>query len=90
MEFEWDEAKELANYRKHGVLFSEAAASLLDFGGLSRVDPDSVGESRMITLGADLSGRVLVTVSAVRANAVRIISSRPASRGERGIYEEGL
>ena len=53
-------------------------------------DPDSSGEQRLIRLGADPSGRLLVTVYTVRDGSARLISSRKASRAERHNYEARL
>jgi len=87
MDYEWDPTKAAENYRKHRVRFADAALSLEDPMGLSRPDPDSSGESRLVYLGADPGGHVLVTVYALRAQVARIISSRKASRSERRKYE---
>jgi uncharacterized DUF497 family protein len=38
----------------------------------------------------DANGRILVTSFAYRQDAIRIISSRKASRGERRRYDESL
>lgn len=89
MEYEWDPTKAAANLRKHGVRFADAALSLEDPMGFSTQDPDSSGESRLLYLGADPAGRVLVTVYTLRGGIVRIISSRKASRAERRAYEVG-
>jgi hypothetical protein len=89
VEYEWDPAKAAVNFRKHGVRFADAALSLEDPLGFSVPDPDSSGESRLIFLGADPAGRVLVTVYTLRVRVVRIISSRKASRAERKGYEAG-
>ena len=87
VEYEWDPAKAHANFRKHGVRFADAALSLEDPLGFSTPDPDASGESRLIFLGADPAGRLLVTVYTVRGRTARIISSRKASRAERRAYE---
>jgi uncharacterized DUF497 family protein len=87
VDYEWDPAKAAANFKKHGVRFADAALSLEDQSGLSTPDPDSSGESRLIFLGADPAGRVLVTVYTLRGRSTRIISSRKASRAERRAYE---
>jgi uncharacterized DUF497 family protein len=50
--------------------------------------PDAIDESRFICLGADPSGRILITVFAPRGDSIRIISSRKASRAERRPYEK--
>ncbi len=67
--------------------FADAALSLEGPLGLSTPDPDASGESRLIFLGADPAGQVLVTVYTVRGRTARIISSRKASRAERRAYE---
>ena len=90
VEYEWDPAKAAENFRKHRVRFADAALSLEDPHGVSVPDPDSSGEPRLIYLGADPSGRVLVTVYTLRGRTVRIISSRKASRAERRAYEADL
>ncbi|MCH8958625.1 MAG: BrnT family toxin, partial [Proteobacteria bacterium] len=51
-------------------------------------DPESKDEVRFVSLGMDANGRVLVTVFTHRDDAVRIISSRIASKGERKRYGE--
>jgi len=45
-------------------------------------DPDSEGEQRLVTLGMDALGRVLVVVHTQRGERTRLISARKASRGE--------
>jgi uncharacterized DUF497 family protein len=87
VDYEWDPAKAAANFKKHGVRFADAALSLEDPVGLSTPDPDTSGEPRLIFLGADPAGRVLVTVYTLRGRPTRIISSRKASRAERRAYE---
>ena len=88
MEYQWDQAKAATNLKKHGVAFADAALALEDPRALTVVDPDSVDESRFICLGADPYGRLLITVFAPRGRAIRIISSRKASRSERRPYEK--
>ncbi len=88
MRFEWDTAKAASNVRKHSVRFSEAAVALQDDGAMTIDDPDSETEERFISIGTDDRGRVLVTIFTYREDAIRIISSRRASKKERKIYEE--
>jgi hypothetical protein len=88
MRFEWDTAKAASNLRKHRVRFSEAAVALQDDGAMTIDDPDSESEERFISVGTDDRGRVLVTIFTYREDAIRIISSRRASKKERKIYEE--
>jgi uncharacterized DUF497 family protein len=87
VDYEWDPAKAAANFKKHGVRFADAVLSLEDPLGFSIPDPDSAGEARLIFLGADPAGRVLVAVYTLRGRSIRIISSRKASRAERLAYE---
>jgi uncharacterized DUF497 family protein len=100
--YEWDFAKAAANLKKHKVDFADAALSLADPNALTVPDPDASGEERFVCLAADAEGRLLVTRRpsnpppriahrkqyAYRANTVRIISSRKASRAERRRYED--
>jgi uncharacterized protein len=87
MGYEWVRSKAAANLRKHGVAFADAALALEDPLGRTVPDPDASGEARFICLGADPSGRLLGTVFVPRGERIRIISSRKASRAERGSYE---
>ena len=68
--------------------FPDAALSLEDPRALAIADPDAIDESRHICLGADPTGRILITVFAPRGRAIRIISSRKASRVDRRRYEK--
>lgn len=88
MRFEWNTAKAGSNVRKHGVSFSEAAVALQDNGAMTTDDSDSESEERLISVGTDDRGRMLVTIFTYRADAIRIIPSRRASKKERKIYEE--
>jgi uncharacterized DUF497 family protein len=90
MEFEWDEAKAEANFRKHGVSFDEAATVFADTLSLTGYDPDhSVSEDRYITMGLSAGGRLLVVSHTDRGEATRIFSAREASPTERKDYEDG-
>ncbi|MEP7244018.1 MAG: BrnT family toxin [Gammaproteobacteria bacterium] len=86
VEYEWDATKSPANIRKHGVDFADAAMAIRDDHALTRVDPDSNGEVRYISLGMDFLARVLLTVFIHRGEKIRIISSRRASRAECQLY----
>ena len=69
--------------------FMEAATVLADDLAVTAADPDhSRGESRFITFGVSSAGRLLVVAHAERGDRLRIISARPATKGERRIYEE--
>ena len=86
----WDPRKASANFRKHGVRFSDAEAVLLDPNAVTRDDPTVEGEQRFVSLGLDVVGQVLVVVYAYREEDVRLISARPATPNERRQYEKGI
>lgn len=92
-EFEWDDAKALANLDKHKVAFSDAMTVLRDPLAMNLFDNDhSDDEDRWITLGTASNGKLLIVVhtftnlSATSA-LVRIISAREPTRNERAKYE---
>ena len=90
MRFDWDVKKAEANLRQHGVSFDEAATVLLDPLAVSGSDPDhSIEEDRYITFGLSRLGRLLAVCHTYRPGAIRIISARRVTRGERELYEEG-
>lgn len=90
MKVEWDPNKARRNLREHNVSFEEAATALRDPLSVTGVDPDhSIGEFRYVTFGVSERGRLVVVSHTERGDAIRIISARIASRGERRIYEEG-
>jgi uncharacterized protein len=85
-EFEWDELKALANWRKHGVDFADAVSVLEDDLALTIEDDEPADEGRFVTIGSDPLGRVLVVVYTWRGGRARIISARKATRRERHSY----
>jgi uncharacterized DUF497 family protein len=90
VEFEWDPKKAALNFRTHGVSFEEAASVFGD--PLAGTIPDplhSTDEPRFVTIGMTPSQRLVVVVHTDRDERVRIISARPATRGEKRKHEEG-
>lgn len=86
MEIEFDPEKATLNLRKHRVSFAHAEQALRDPLGITIEDPDSEGEPRFITLGADSLGRILVVIHTPRDDRLRIISARKGSRNEARNY----
>ena len=87
--FEWDEAKNRANKRKHGVSFEEAQTVFLDENAIRFFDPDhSADEDRFLMLGLSFRLRVLVVCHCFRVNdsVIRIVSARKADQGEETDY----
>jgi hypothetical protein len=90
MIFEWDPGKAAENVAAHGVSFEEAASVFFDPLSATGADPDhSIGENRFVTFGLSSSGRLPVVAHTDREDAIRIISAREATTGERKLYEEG-
>jgi hypothetical protein len=86
-EFEWDPRKAGVNRRKHGIDFADATAVFEDERGLTVHDAiTAVGETRMLTLGRDGMGRVLVVAYTGRGDRIRLISARRATPSERRQY----
>jgi len=89
MRFEWDEAKRATNLQRHAI----------DFVGLETVfDGPTItvederwgyGEQRLVTFGL-LEGRVVAVVHTERAEVIRIISARKATRREESSYFSNL
>lgn len=86
--FEWDDAKDEANWTKHKLRFETAIAIFNDIV-LTRVDDrEDYGELREISLGMIDGTVVIVVVHTDRDEAIRIISARPANRSERKLYHD--
>lgn len=81
MRLEWDEAKREANLRKHGIDFIGAEEVFAGDTATLEDERLAYGEQRFVTFGF-LEGRVVAVVHAERANVIRIISIRKATRRE--------
>jgi uncharacterized DUF497 family protein len=87
MRVTWDPKKAADNLRDHRVAFADAATVLDDPFAITIEDPEH-DEQRFVTLGADLTGKILVVVCAYASDdEIRLISAREASRGEKRRYE---
>jgi uncharacterized DUF497 family protein len=87
--FEWDEAKNRQNQRKHGVSFEEAQTVFLDERAIRYFDPDhSADEDRFLMLGMSLKLRAIVVCHCYRVqdSVIRIISARKANKKEQAAY----
>lgn len=89
MQFEWDPRKATHNLSKHGVSFEEAQTVFDDDRFLVFSDPDhSLEEERLLIIGRSRRGRLLFVAYTERAESVRLISAREATRRERRDYEQ--
>jgi len=93
MTFEWDEAKNEQNIRKHGFDFVDAEGVMtgpLPF--YARLDRrEHYGEDRWQGIGV-LNGIVVVVIvfTEPQTNVIRIISMRKATKNERREYEKQI
>ena len=93
--YEWDDRKNTANERKHGVGFFEATTVFDDPLAVSVPDAEhSVDEERWITIGTSSRARLIVVVhvrklSHVADEVIRLVSARMATGRERKVYTEG-
>jgi uncharacterized protein len=91
MRFEWDEVKNQANIRKHGLDFADAEEM---FSGPLLVRPDTredYGEERWIGIGTSARGTLaFVVFSEPVEDVIRVISLRKAKHVERREYEREI
>ena len=97
MQFTWDERKDRANQRKHGISFETAVLVFDDPHHLSAQDREVEGELRWQTLGVVLGKQILLVAHTLSESVnegdeevIRIISARKATPQERSIYAQGL
>ena len=90
MKFEWDEAKNLENIRKHEIDFADVPAM---FDGEMLIELDDrfdYGEDRWFGIGFLGSGIAVVVWTERQNNVIRIISARRANRHEQKRFEQHL
>ena len=89
LRFEWDEQKNRANQRKHGVSFEEARTVFFDQQAVEFYD-DEYGqiEDRFLLLGVSAKMRILMVCHCLRegGDVIRVISARKATRNEQRDY----
>jgi uncharacterized protein len=87
-EFEWDDVKAAANFKKHDVSFEIAR---LVFDDQFAIDGDDFvsdqSELRFSTIGS-VNSRMLYVIATLRGEIIRIISARRAEPFERRRYNE--
>ena len=90
MRFEWDQAKNRTNLRKHGLDLAEAVEM---FFGHLLIRPDTredYGEDRWIGIGITKGRIAFVPSTESSQGTIRIISLRKASNEERKEYEKTI
>jgi len=90
MKILWDEPKRLANLAKHGLDFGDLDESFFENSLVV-----SAKRRRWMAVGVSVSGLIVVVFVVMGAEALSVISMRPASQRERSRYasyqkEKGL
>ena len=92
MDFEWDDAKDLSNQRKHGLSFSEAQrlleseAEILEIFDAAHSD----FEDRFIAIGPIVRGLLVVVYTEPDEGGIRIIGARFANKREQAWYRSHM
>jgi uncharacterized DUF497 family protein len=90
MQFEWDEAKNLENIRKHQIDFVDVV-QVFDSPMLMDLDERSnYGEERWVGIGFLDNGIAVVVWTERRSDVIRIISARRANRYEKQKFAQYL
>ena len=93
MQFEWDENKNKANWKKHKVDFKEAETVFEDERAITIFDKDnSSDEERFKVIGCSRKLREITVCHCFRNGdeITRIISARRATKSEIKLYERGI
>jgi len=87
MNFEWDDAKQEENRRKHRIDFKTATKVFLDPYVVEFDERDASGELRFNAIGL-VADRMLFVTYTMRGDLIRIISARGAESHEKRKYHE--
>ena len=86
LEFDWNEAKAVENYARHGVSFELATKVFNDLFAVERIDDRrDYGEERFILIGI-AEGHLLFVAYTEREERIRLISARRATKHEQDDY----
>lgn len=87
--FEWDEDKNKANIKKHGMSFEEILEVFDDPAFLSGYDEEhSVTEDRYYGVGCLNGVLIIVVFFTERGERTRLISARQADSDLQGVYND--
>ena len=87
MDFEWDDDKAEANWRKHRVSFEEAVRVFDDPCQFNFEDNSVRYEDRFNVVGM-MRGRLVTVTYTIRGDKYRIVSARGAEPHEKRKYHE--
>ncbi len=89
--FEWDQGNIEKSYLKHGITIRETEESFLDENVFLQEDiKHSEKEERFIAISKTTKNKTLFSIFTIRNKKIRIISTRPANKKERRLYEEKI
>jgi hypothetical protein len=89
MRFEWDEEKRLANWRKHGIDFTDVENVFADEVYTIVDDRFDYGEIRYLSLGL-LFGEIIAISHTETDEIIRFISARKAEKHEQETYFKAI
>ena len=90
MRFEWNQAKNDLNIRKHGIDFADVE-DIFNYPVLTLPDiRGDYSEERWIAIGRIRALVCVVVYTERRGDVIRIISARKATRHEINRYEKGI
>lgn len=90
IQFEWDEAKNLENIRKHQIDFVDVPEIFESVMLVELDDRIDYGEERWVGIGFLRNGVVVVVWTERQDDVIRIISARKANRYERRRFQQYL
>jgi uncharacterized DUF497 family protein len=86
LSFEWDETKNISNFKKHEISF-EIAQGIFDNPTIDIIDNRfNYQETRIKTIGRLENEIILVVIRTDRNGVIRLISARKARKDEREYY----
>lgn len=90
MKFDWNEAKNRGNLKKHGLTFEEASKLFTGRSDYLELydDEHSEDEDRFIAIGPIIKGIIVVVFVERDFDVVRIISARKATKVESKLFDE--
>lgn len=89
MTYTWDEEKNRANIRKHGIDFLDVPA-MFQHPMVTFLDQRDYDEVRWIGIGILKTLLAVVVFTEPKPNTIRIISARKATRNEERIYRDEI
>lgn len=85
MKIVWDEPKRLRNIAIHGLDFADLRLDFFEGAAIAEAK-----QRRLKAVGIHRDGTIVVIFVHLGAEALSVISMRPASRKERRYYEQNL